>query len=224
MKVLTNLIFAALLMMVGSNICYAQEVSIRGGLNLSQMLIKLDGQQTQEDSKLNPGFHIGPVIDFQINSLFSFETGLLYSTKGYKELSNLTIDTNSSTRINIAYLDVPLTIKTSLQIKKVLLFANGGGYIASGLFGDILSKEDVDGIYGSWQKIVWGDQDGSFQRLDYGVDIGLGVKYKAMQFGICYEYGIANIAGYNRSETKAHNRVTELYLSYALWNKSNTKN
>jgi hypothetical protein len=222
MNKLKKIVFSILLL-VGNYVCSAQEISIRGGLNLSKAPIDLGETPTHGDSKFFPGLHVGPTIDFGINSLLSFETGLLYSTKGNKELHNRTVDTISSLTMSITYLDIPFNLKINYPFKNVILFANGGGYMAYGMFGHFLSLVDVDGIHGYWQKIVWGDQEGSFRRLDYGVNIGLGVKYKAMQFGICYENGIANIAGYNRSETKAHNRVTELFLSYVLWNKSKTK-
>ena len=222
MNALKKLIFSVLLLS-GSYSCFAQEISIRGGLNLSQMQIKWDGRVANEDAKLNPGFQIGPVIDFPINNLLSFETGLLYSTKGMKEIGNRTVDTKSLLRLNIAYLDVPLTLKISFPFRQVTFLANGGGYFAQGLFGNILSKENMNDSDGVWQKVEWGDQVNSFRRFDFGLNFGIGMKYKVIQLGICYENGIANLAGYDRSKNKVHNRAAEFYLSYILWNKSKTK-
>jgi len=101
--------------------------------------------------------------------------------------------------------------------------ANGGGYVAQGLFGNILTKDDINANEREWQKVEWGDQENSLRRFDFGLNFGIGMKYKYLQFGICYENGLANIAGSDRSISKVHNRVAEFYLSHTLWNKSKTK-
>lgn len=222
MNVFKKLIFSALLFAVSYS-CFAQEISIRGGFNLSQMLIQWDGEDIQKNPKLLPGFQAGPVINFPINNHLSFETGLLYSTKGIKEIGSYTVDQKTLLRLNIAYMEVPLTVQISFPLKHARLFANGGGYFAQGLFGNILSKENINDSNGVREKVEWGDQENSFQRFDFGLNFGLGMKYKAVQFGICYENGIANISGYDRSKSKVHNRVAEFYISYILWNKSKIK-
>jgi hypothetical protein len=207
-----------------SSICsFAQEISVRGGFNLSQMLIKWDGEVTSKNVKLMPGFQVGPVINFPINNSLSFETGLLYSTKGIKEIGHRTVDQKTLFRLNLAYMEVPLIVKISFPFQHVRLFANGGSYFAQGLFGNILTKEDFNDSKGVWKKVEWGDQENSFQKFDFGLNFGLGMKYKVLQFGICYENGITNISGYDRSKSKVHNRAATLYLSYVLWDKLKTK-
>ena len=222
MNILKKIIFSTFLL-VGSYICSAQEISLRGGLNLSQMLIQWDGAVITKNAKLMPGFQIGPVINFSIDNDLSFETGLLYLTKGIKEIGHLTVDQKTLFRLNLAYMEVPLTMKISFPFRQVRLFANGGCYFAQGLFGNILTKEDFNDSKEERTKVEWGNQENSFQRFDFGLNFGLGMKYKALQFGICYENGIANISGYDRSKSKVNNRAAEFYLSYVLWNKSKTK-
>ncbi len=216
MKVLTNLIFAALLL-VGSNVCFSQEISVRGGLNLSQMLEKLDGRVITDDPKLNPGYQIGSVIDLPINKLFSIETGFIYSTKGLKRVGEPRSDMRYEWRMNIAYLDIPIVAKVSFPIKKVTIFGYGGGYIAQGLYGDIIDKEDIDASFGTWQKVIWGNTGEALNRLDYGLNLGVGVKHRDVQYGISYEMGLANLAASDVPEAKICNRVATIYLSYALW-------
>lgn len=202
------------------NLSYAQEISFRGGLNLSQMLIKSNNETNYENAGLMPGFLLGPVIEISKNNHIAFETGLFYTTKGIKEIGNYTADQKTLFRLNIAYLEVPLTIKISIPFQHVTLLANGGGYLAQGLFGHILSKEDINESHSLREKVIWGKQEGSFQRFDYGINFGIGMKYKTLQIGTYYENGIANLSGYNRTKTKVHNRVAGLYLSYVIWNKS----
>ena len=217
MNVLKKIIFAVLFL-TGSYICSAQEISIRGGFNLSQMRIKLGENIVSKNTSLMPGFQVGPIVAFPLNSALSLESGLLYSTKGYKEIGDRTIDQKSLYRINIAYLDIPLGLRFSHQFRKTTFLINGGGYVAQALFGNILSKEDRNGTEHIREKVNWGSQEGSFRRLDYGLNLGLGMKFNSVLFGISYEHGIANIAGNDRNTTKARNRCLGFYLSYLLWN------
>jgi hypothetical protein len=215
MNILKKLVFGTLLLIV-SYIGSAQEINIKGGLNLSKVPIDLGETINHGDSKLFPGLHIGPTIDFGINSLLSFETGLFYSTKGNREFHNRTKDTITSLTTSITYLELPFDLKINYPFKNVILLANAGGYMSYGMFGHYLSLLDINGISGYWQKIVWGDQEGSFRRLDYGLNLGIGIRHKTIQYGICYEYGIANIVGFNRDEISAHNRSIQFLLSYQL--------
>lgn len=222
MNLFKKIVFGLILLM-GNCYGFAQEISIRGGFNLSEMSIKWDGVTTFKNAKLMPGFHVGPIVALSKNNNIAFETGLLYSTKGFKEIGYRTVDQKSLFRLNIAYLEVPLTFSVSFPFKHITLLANGGGYIAQGLFGNILTKDDINANEREWQKIEWGHQENSFRRFDFGLSFGMGMKYKNLQFGICYENGIANLAGYDRSKSKVHNRVAELYFSHILWNKSKIK-
>ena len=63
---------------------FAQNFGLKGGLNLSNILAKDDNTTYSDDFKMNPGFHIGATAEFPFSDMFSFETGLLLSTKGYK--------------------------------------------------------------------------------------------------------------------------------------------
>lgn len=78
-----------LLLFVGSYSCFAQEISIRGGLNLSKMQIKWDEGDGVQSTRIKPGLQLGPIIEFPVNNLLSFESGLLYSTKGFKYIGEL---------------------------------------------------------------------------------------------------------------------------------------
>jgi len=216
MKILTNIIVAALLL-VGSNVCSAQEISIRGGFNLSKMLEKLDGNIITDDPKLNPGFQVGSIVDMSINKLLSIETGIMYSTKGLKRVGEPRSDMRYEWRMNIAYIDIPIVAKVSFPIKKMSIFGYGGGYIAQGLYGDIIDKEDIHASVGTWQKVIWGNSGEALNRLDYGLTLGVGLKYRGIQYGFCYETGLANLAASDVPEAKICNRVATFYLSYTLW-------
>ncbi|MDP3432896.1 MAG: porin family protein [Bacteroidota bacterium] len=220
MSILKNLIFIALLF-AGSYNCFAQEISIRGGFNLSQMAEKVDGLIVSDDPKLNPGFNFGPVIDFPVYKLFSFETGLLYSTKGlFRKGIYGNGESTYSWRLNVAYLEAPVTFKASLPIRNFELFGTAGGYIASGLFGSLLERVDISNNTGIWHKIDWEGEGISMKQFDYGLNFGIGAKFKYVDIGICYQIGAANLAKFDK-EGSLYNRNIEIYLTYNLWKKTN---
>lgn len=219
MNAFKKIIFSTLLLAV-SYICSAQEISIRGGLNLSQMPTKWDGKVTDKNSELKSGYHIGPVIDFHINNLFSCETGMLYTTKGLRETSSQTINsTRSLMKINITYVEIPFSLKASFPFRNITFFGSSGGYIASGLFGHVLSMEDINGTNSSWEKINWGDKGDALKRLDYGLIFGIGMKIKAIQLGICHEMGMSDLVIADPASSRTYNKTFELYVSYNIWNR-----
>ena len=76
-------IVTAISLIILTSASFAQQFGIRGGFNLSNMLIELEGEKVP-DLKMNPGFQIGGFVDFPIGNTFSIETDLLVSTKGVK--------------------------------------------------------------------------------------------------------------------------------------------
>jgi hypothetical protein len=223
MNVLKKVIFA-LILLGGSNICFAQEISIRGGFNLSQMQDKFNGEIVSDNPKLKPGFSIGPVIGLPIYSFLSLETGLIYSTKGLlnKGLRGPN-ETKYSWSLNVAYLEVPFQLRASLPLKKLSIFGTAGAYIASGLFGSVLERENIANNLGVWHKVDWNGEGVSIKRFDYGLDFGFGAKLKYAEVGICYQIGVANLTQFE-TLSSLHNRYLELYLTYNLWKKNRKTN
>ena len=86
----------------------AQTFEIKGGLNLANMLDKINEETLSTDYSMNPGFHFGLTADFPLNDYLSFEPGLLYTTKGFKFEG---FDVTS--KVNLNYLDIPLSVKAS---------------------------------------------------------------------------------------------------------------
>jgi hypothetical protein len=210
------------------NQCFAQEISIRGGLNLSQFWWEYDDiVGSAPGAKQNPGFNIGPILELPVTKLFSFETGLLFTSKGHKssvELNGAIIEG----RRNLFYLEVPVLCKITVPIKRVGIFATAGPYIGEALYGK--QKEEITEnsvSVNKWEgNIKWGDEPHEYDRFDYGLKFGAGLQYYKWQIGACYELGLKNFSNMNQppSEVSIKNRVWELYISYALTNlKSNKK-
>lgn len=83
MIVLKRVVLCALLL-AGSNLCIAQEISFRGGYNSSKISFK-EGSEVIEGVKQNPGFSLGPFIAFPLNGKLSLETGMIFTSKGFKQ-------------------------------------------------------------------------------------------------------------------------------------------
>ena len=89
---------------------FAQNFVVKGGLNLSNMVTKDDDDTYSDDFKMRPGFHVGAAVEFPINEMFSFETGLLLSTKGFQTSEEETYDgeiLKYEQKLNLLYFDIP---------------------------------------------------------------------------------------------------------------------
>jgi hypothetical protein len=197
----------AIILIIGCNFCIAQQISLRGGLNLSQFNEAIDGDVVQkEGQKFNVGFNAGPIIDLYLKNMFSLETGILFSAKGNKLLDiNLWKE-------SIYYLELPVMLKASKPINKNAdVFAMAGGYVAEALYGNRKG-------YGWNVDIGLGSKDNEYDRLDYGLKFGAGIKIHRVQLGACFEVGLIDFE--NHDDIKDRTRVMEFYLAYQLkeWN------
>ncbi|MDP3359679.1 MAG: porin family protein [Lutibacter sp.] len=192
---------------------FAQQFGIKAGLNLSNMLMKDDDDTYSDDFKMNPGFHIGPTMELPINETVSFETGLLLSTKGYKE----TFDGDTD-KYNLLYLDIPLTAKATIDIGGSKIYGIFGPYIGIGLSGKAKYEEDGESFE---EDIKFGsdEDEDDLKRLDYGLTIGAGMEFNAIQIGLSYGLGLANISTYTDGGAKISNRVLGISLGYKFGKK-----
>ena len=114
-----NQILLQILMMlvVCSTSSFTQTLSVKAGLNLSNFFVKDDHETYSEDYKWRSGIHVGAIAEIPIRNMLSFETGLLLSTKGHREMVEdtflgETIKLKASTRLY--YLDIPINAKVSI--------------------------------------------------------------------------------------------------------------
>jgi hypothetical protein len=210
MKKLTKISMVVLLtfFFVQSN---AQTFGIKVGLNLSKFLIKIDDETYSDEHKMNPGFHIGATADFAFNNLLSFETGLLLTTKGTK-----TEEGGLKQKINLLYLDIPLTIKAGYAINDGLtIFGQAGPYIGIGLSGKYKWDSGTDS---GEEDFEWGNdaENDNFKRLDYGLTFGAGVEISKISIGISYDLGLANISTVTDDGYTEKNRVLKFSLGYSF--------
>ena len=200
---------------------FAQNIGLKGGLNLSNMLFKEDGETYSDDFKMRPGFNIGATAEFPLSEMFSFETGLLLSTKGFNyslEESEMGESFKLESNINLLYLDIPIVAKSSFDLgydKKI--FATFGPYVGIGISGKSKIKMTYDGETESDEETIeWGSDEESsdFKRLDFGLTIGAGVEINSVLIGLNYSLGLANISPYTDNGNMINNRVLGLSVGY----------
>jgi opacity protein-like surface antigen len=195
---------------------YAQIFGVKAGLNLSNMLDKDDVETYSKDFKMKPGFHVGATAEFPINEMFSFETGLLLSTKGYK-YSQKETDFESKETLNLLYVDIPLTAKAYYVVGGTKIYGAVGPYIGMGLSGKAKTVETGMGEKASNSETVkWGSNADNdiFKRLDFGLTVGAGVEINSIQFGFSYGLGLANISPSTDGGAKISNRVFAISVGY----------
>ena len=200
------------LLMIGSYICSAQEISLRGGFNLSQFNYKAEGEVVHKDGQVfNPGFNVGPILELPIKNVLSLETGILFTTKGNK----LTGANKYLFKETMYYLDVPVLLKATMPVKKMKIFGMAGVYVGSALYGNRLAEGEVNSVLTRMKvDIKWGDKSNEYDRIDYGLKFGAGVKVRRTQIGASYEIGLHDF--WNDDLYKVRNRVLEFYIAYQI--------
>ena len=217
MKNLVKLFLIVIAIMMATDKLFSQEFGIKAGFNSSNMHIVSESWVLS--SKMKTGFHIGATAEFPLTEIFSLETGLLLSSKGFIEEIK---DFNYKVIFNPLYLDIPLTVKASSYIGGTKVYGMFGSYIGIGLSGTIKGEVIVDGLTTSQEiDIEWGsDIDSDFKRMDFGLIIGAGVELNSIQIGLNYSLGLANISP--QTNLKINNRVLGISVGYRFGKKKKT--
>ncbi len=198
----------------------AQIFGVKAGLNLSNMLIKNDEDTWSEDFKMKPGFHAGVTAEFPVTEIFSFETGVLLTTKGFKqsnEDSFMGETEKNELKLNLFYLDVPLTAKIAYDIGSAEVYCVFGPYAGLGLSGKSKMESSYAGETETGEEdITWGtaEDEADLKRLDFGLMLGAGIEISSVQVGVSYGLGLANISPYTEDGSKINNRVLGISVGY----------
>ena len=200
---------------------YAQTFGVKAGLNLSNMVIEADEMFDYEDLKMNPGFHIGGILGFPISDMFSFETGLLLSTKGFK-LNEKENSYEYKNKMNLFYLDIPLTAKASFDVGDAKVYGVLGPYFGIGLSGKTKSEYSYeDETETDEEEVKWGsdEDEDDLKRLDFGLTMGAGVEINSIIFELSYDLGLANIVTIPDDSFTINNRVLKISVGYKFGGK-----
>jgi hypothetical protein len=224
MKSLVQLIIVVIVCTMTTEL-FAQNFGVKAGLNLSTMLAKDEDENYSDELKMNPGFHLGATLEFPITESFSFETGLLLSTKGFRMSEEETYEGETfkfDSKMNLFYLDIPLTAKASFDIGGAKIYGLFGPYLGMGLSGKSKYEYSYNGETETEEEdIKWGsdEDEDDLKRLDYGLILGAGLEIGSVQIGLSYGLGLANISSYTDEDAVLSNRVLGFSVGYKFGGK-----
>ncbi|MBI9033485.1 MAG: PorT family protein [Bacteroidales bacterium] len=219
MKNLSKLLTIAFIICMTSA-SFAQTFGVKAGFNASNFLAMDKDDTYSDDFKMNPGFHIAATAEYPLTDMFSFETGMGLSTKGYRIDESETILGHTLTvkgGTNLLYVDIPLTAKATFDLGKAKVYGVFGPYLGFGIIGKMKYELSVMGESETEEtEIKWGSDEAKddIKRFDYGLIIGAGVDINAIQFGLSYGLGLANISAYTDNHSLINNRVLGLSIGY----------
>ena len=175
----------------------AQMIGVKGGLNIANMSMTLADNAYSPDPLY--GFHLGPVIDFNLHKNLFLNTGLLYSLKGYnlKNISNSTLGnaSNLNGKAKISFFDIPLNLAYKIPFSSKFKFVvQGGPYVGLGLGGSEKNPQVIS-TGGLNQTVPIQDiySRGNLAKVDYGVGVGAGFEIGKMIYSVSYDYGLRNL-------------------------------
>lgn len=215
-----NLGLFLLLFMIESN-SNAQWYGLKGGYNLSTIVYFDNNGANIDLFSNNPGFHIGLFTELPIYKRLSFESSLLFSTNGYKQYYDKTLNGDLlkyNSAANFNYLEIPLKAKYSQNLGRAKIYGAFGPYMGIGLGGEIKKTTTSTNSGQSstdYIDIKWGPKLGrdNFKRIDLGLNAGAGIEFRTVQIGISYNYGLRNISDRSDDGYRVNNRVLGLSMS-----------
>ncbi|MFN5223008.1 MAG: porin family protein [Bacteroidota bacterium] len=200
----------------------AQFLRIKGGMNLSNMIVEDNDITYSKDFKNRVGYQLGVTIQSESDKMVSFEGGLNIGTRGFDYTESVVFEGISmkvEQKMKLLYLTVPLTAKATVDLGNAKLYAALGPYLALGLQGEVWTKVSAGALSEeTTEDISWGtdENDNDLMRFDGGVHLGFGLEYKNVELGVEYDYGVANISPYTENGTKISNKNIGITLAYKI--------
>ncbi len=168
-------LFILLICSVFTTYLFAQW-GVKGGIDFSTLT-------SFQEAKTQTGFHLGATYDIPISSKFYFQPGLLFTTNGFKFKKNAMV---TKACVSMYSFEIPLLFSFRPQIgNKMKVITNFGFYARYGLWGtkkyeyiDNTSKEQ--------------SSYDPYNRLDIGLDLGIGISYKRISLIESFQTGFTN--------------------------------
>jgi len=235
MKIVIRTIVILLFAVYGLKSQAAINIGLKGGLNLNNISQNYRDSDNETETKMKPGFHLGPVFDFEFSEAISLQTGLLFTNKGFSVDLEDGLSDNESVdgfaRTSYNYLEVPLNFV--YKINNFQLYA--GPYFAIGLGGkskwdytlkgsgpDMSEVGDrkLKAIFGSIGEGDLDPDERAYKAMDTGLNFGIGYKLGPVLVNAGYSLGLGNLQpdieniDFDPKDFKSSNRVICISASF----------
>lgn len=156
------------------------EFGIKGGLNFSNFY-----SDEVDDQNLRIGYNAGLFFKAALTEHFAIQPEVLYTTKGAttKYDNFFTGEAEFTQKFN--YLEVPVLAVLNLTDNFNI---HGGPYVAYMIKAELENNADNDDF-----DAVESLNEADFERLDYGIAVGVGFEFDILRFGARYNYGLREI-------------------------------
>lgn len=206
-------------------LCFsAKTQTLRFGPGFNISSIKTSGDDSLYNSLLTKrkAGHLNLNVEFNLGNGFFLESGINYTSKGFKHNGKVGEGRHLKNVIyerKLFYADFPIQLNYKIALgNQANLFFSTGGY-----FGVLTRTESVASAY-NFREIeklkIGATKDDDFERFDGGLTMGGGLESRILRFGMFYDYGLYDIAPNNFSNFKAINKVLRMSLAFRLasWN------
>ncbi len=137
----TKIISFLTIVMLSGTMAFAQGVGILGGVNFQN----LNGKDYKGDKLTNDmliGFHAGVNLQIPIAPEFYFQPGLLFSTKGAKNVTDV-LGTTYTTTTKISYIELPLNLVYKGALGSGFVLVGFGPYVGYGIGGKVKTEGGI---------------------------------------------------------------------------------
>lgn len=205
--------------------------NVKAGMTMNNMT-KLD------DTKMKLGYTVGVGADYAINDMWSVQSGLNITAKGWKSdfigENEDGDDVKYTTKFNPIYLELPILAAVKFDIAdNMKLVVNAGPYLAFGLGGKASIDAPGDPSLKLFKKyaadaeesdfIEWGDDDDNskkamMKRFDLGLQYGVGLEFGHYLVNLSGQYGFVKTQdAYKYDEkTDKYDKISPKNMSFAI--------
>ena len=195
---------------------------VRAGLNLTNVSMKYDGGKDETlKPKYKHGFQIGIVGEYGISDNLSIQPSILFATQGYKLgptefIMDDMLGWKEEVTVNINYLQIPVNAQYKMDLGGSSLLLQAGPYFGFAFGGkkkwEYFLNDNTTASSEGKTDLVFGSKEDQLSPLDFGLGIGVGLQIDAVQIGLRYNLGLANLC--NIEKTTMNNRGFTISATY----------
>ena len=181
---------------------------VKGGVNFSNLYTK-----DVDQNNMLVGFNLGVFAKLPIASFLAIQPELYFTTKGAESTYNNAF-VKGTARFTMNYIELPV-----LAVVNISKYFNvhAGPYAAFLLSGKATNKSNVT-LFNFENNLDTND----YNKLDFGLALGIGVDLGGVGFGARYNYGLTTVGkertfvGTNYTFPDGKNSVLSIYASFSL--------